>query len=207
MTLVDRFQKVVGSIITLVEPLPFVSLARMIGIPIGQMRAALAKLPSVISIPENAQDTPQIYHPSFPDFLKDPTRCTDSDLLIIPSAVHTRLASNCLRLMRSDLKRDICNIADPTKLNDQVEGLKDRIGKAILPCVRYACLHWSEHVSNAKVGDPEVKEQLEWFCRHGVMYWLEALSLLGSLEKGAPFLEHVREWAVSKRTIFQLKHF
>jgi len=195
--LVDRFQKVVGTLVTLIEPVPLETLARLAGTANALVWEALDKLPSVISVPEDPQGIPQIYHPSFPGFLKDPRRCLDEGLLIVPSRAHAFLASSCLELMTSHLKRNMCDIKEPFKLDDEVGGPNDHVGKVIAPWLRYACLHWGEHVANALVGNPEVKTRLEEFCTRGVVYWLEAVSLLGYLEKAALFLDDIREWAVS----------
>jgi len=196
--LIVRFQKVIGTLVTLIEPLPIESLSLLSHTPESQVRVVLNQLPSVISTSSEVQLIPQIYHPSFPDFLKDPTRCTDEDLLVDPSLVNAHLAANCLKLMTSNLKRDMCGIKDPSKANGDVEGLNHCIKSTIPAWLRYACIHWGEHVAKAKVGDPEIKEHLEEFCRRGVVYWLEVLSLLGCLERATSFLEQIREWAVSK---------
>ena len=200
---VKRFQEVVGTIITLIEPLPIDSLARLTGTNEGQIRVELSKFPSVISAPTSSCDTPEIYHPSFPDFLKDPQRCDDHRFLVIPSRIHARLASSCLTLMTTHLKRDICDIKDPSKLNKEVEGLGDRVQKAIPPWLRYACLHWEEHVINAPVRDPGVMAHLEDFCQRALLYWLEALSVMGCLERATSFLDQIRNWAVSFRNIYE----
>ena len=199
--LVERFQHVIGSIITLIEPLPVDSLSLITDTPEPQVRVALKQLSSVISTSSDPQTTPQIYHDSFPDFLQDPTRCSDKNLHVDPSLSNARIASNCLKLMTSYLKRDICDIKDPSKPNGEVEGLKYRIEAAIAPWLRYACIHWGEHLAKAKVGHLEVKEHLEEFCMRGAVYWLEALSLLGCVEIAAPFLGQIYGWAVSKATI------
>jgi len=195
--LIDRFQEVIGSIVTLIEPLPLASLTRFITTKEGHIQLMLEAMTSVISAPENSQGIPEVYHPSFPDFITDPTRCRDEQLIIVSHQAHARLASSCLQLMITHLKRDICNIKDPSKLNDEVAGLENRVQDAIPSWLRYACVHWGQHISKASVGNLQVKEHLEKFCRHRVMHWLEALSLLGRLEKGADFLEGVRKWAVS----------
>ena len=195
--LLDHFQRLIGSIVTVAEPLPLESLARLTNIPEGHARVVLKRLPSVISVPEGSQGVPHIHHSTFYDFIKDPARCTDEDLLVNLSRTNSLLASRCLELMTSNLKRDICDIKDPSKLNEDIEGLEGRVEKAIPPWLRYAYLYWGEYLSGAPVGDEGVMASLENFCRRGVMYWLEALSLLGCLGKAVSFLERVREWAVS----------
>ena len=199
--LVNRFRQVVGSIVTLVEPLSVSSLALLLDISEDQVRASLVKLPSVISVPALPGIPLEIYHPSFPDFLHDSARCVDERFLVQPAESHSFLAIRCLSCLVSNLKRDICDIGRPLKLNADVQDLDDRVKVAISPWLRYACIHWGEHVAKASVDDQEIKQHLEDFCKYSLLHWLEALSLLGCLEKAAPFLRGVQVWAVSCTTI------
>ena len=194
--LVERFHIAVGAIITLVEPLPIDALVRLTNLPIAPLGALLVKLSSVLSIPDSCSDTLEIYHPSFPDFLKDPRRCEEERYLIVPAHAHARLAANCLDLMILHLKRDMCGIKDHSKMNKDVEGLEDRVRKVIPPWLRYACLHWGQHVINAPAEDVKVVESLERFCQVGLVYWIEALSVLGCLESATQPLIRIQNWAV-----------
>ena len=192
-----RYQTIVGTIIIMVDPIPVESLAQLVGLSIGNLRSALSFLPSVISLPTSDNKEPQIYHPSFPDFITDPDRCEDADLVIIPHDHHRRLATRCLFLMMEHLKRDICGINDSSKLNSEVEGLQERAKRAIPPWLRYALFHWGTHLEQSPQGDSQVKEGLESFCTKSLLYWIEALSVLDRMEVAIPLITRVHTWAVS----------
>jgi len=188
--MVPRYQRVVGTIITMVDPLPVTSLARLVDLSVTNIKSALAFLPSVISAPTSNDEKPQIYHPSFPDFITDSDRCKDPDLIIIRRDHHHHLAVRCLLLMRDHLTRDICEIEDQSKLNSEVEGLDEKAKRAIPPWLRCALLHWETHLEQTQHGDIDVKGHLELFCTKGLLYWVEALSVLGRMEVAIPTIEH-----------------
>ena len=139
-----RFQAVVGSIILLRDPLPLDALARFVEFDDDKVSVVLSQLHSVILPPSGDHDVPRIYHPSFPDFLTDPDRCSDSRFVIsIPA--HERLhAIRCFKLMSSSLKRDLAGIGDASLSNSEV---KESDRKVMPPEVQYACLYWPAHLS------------------------------------------------------------
>ena len=195
--LLKRYQAVVGTIVTMFDPLPIESLAKLLDLGTNNVKSALTYLPSIISLPNLNEERPLIYHPSFPDFITDPKRCKDLDLVIIPKEHHRRLVIQCLTHMMKQLKRDICDIRDPSKLNSEVENLQERVEVAIPPWVRYAMLHWGSHLEKTPYGDAETKEHLELFCMKSLLHWVEALSVLGQLKIAIPLLVGVHTWAVS----------
>ncbi|KAG9030683.1 hypothetical protein FRB95_003644 [Tulasnella sp. JGI-2019a] len=106
----------------------------------------------------------QFLHKSFVDFLVTKGRCDDRFLLIIPEQ-QQRMAFGCLRLM-NDLKRNICQLTDPSKLNSEVDDMTDRIHRHIPHALQYACKHWADHLSAAPPGGgtrAEIDRLLEKF--------------------------------------------
>lgn len=131
--LLARYQVVVGTIVTVVEPLPMESLARLLDLRVENIKSALTFLPSVISVPSSDSDKPQVYHPSFPDFITDSNRCKDPELVIVSSDHHRRLAVQCLLYLIKYLKRDICDIGDQSRLNSEIEDLDEKVVQATSP--------------------------------------------------------------------------
>ncbi|KAF9511916.1 hypothetical protein BS47DRAFT_1363457 [Hydnum rufescens UP504] len=74
--IVKWFQTVVGSIVLLRQPLPLGSLARFVQCTLDNVDTALRRLRSVIIPPSTPDEAPRIYHPSFRDFITDPSRCS-----------------------------------------------------------------------------------------------------------------------------------
>ncbi|KAH8202717.1 hypothetical protein TruAng_003093 [Truncatella angustata] len=73
----ERFHKVVGSIIALASPLSTFALAELLEIRVAIVDNALRTLHSVLSIPISPQQPVRPLHLSFRDFLIDPTRRDD----------------------------------------------------------------------------------------------------------------------------------
>lgn len=92
--------------------------------------------------------------------------------------MHGMLASRCLQVLSSDnhLKEDICNLKLPGSARADVPMAV--INSCISPDVRYACLYWAYHIeqSGARLADDHEVHQ---FLERYLLYWLEALSLLG----------------------------
>lgn len=143
------------------------------------MQSILQRLQSVVILPKNDNDVVHLIHPSFFDFITSRTRCFHQQFLVNCQMQHTLLAQSCLKVMKQ-LKKDICNIRDPTKLNHEVYDLSARMLKYISPCLQYACRHWTLHLSNSMISD-NLLNLLEEFCSNHLLHWIEVCSLLGDL--------------------------
>jgi hypothetical protein len=196
--ILKRFQLVVGSIVLLREPLPLRSLAEFIPYEIHEIDAALYHLRSIIIPPSNEDEAPQIYHPSFRDFIMDSSRCSHEGFAIVPVRKQERRhAIRCLELLGRFLKRDIAGISNPSLLNKEVDGFEGKVRDALSPEVRYACRYWATHLLCVELGDEETVEALEKFSMRSILWWFEAMSLLGSVSAAVSSVQEAHHWAVS----------
>ena len=191
----ERFQAVVGSIVMLRQPLPKRSLALFVQYKIEIIDIVLRHLSSVIISPSGIE-APRIYHPSFLDFITDASRCTMPDFLIVSGVQEQRHALRCLKLMATSLKRDVAGIADPSLLNSEVEGFDEKVANALPLEVQYACRYWASHLSGVGIGGKEVVEALREFTMQSMLWWFEALSLIGSISIAARNIQEALRWAV-----------
>jgi NACHT domain len=193
-----RFQIVVGSLVLLREPLPLYSLARFVQYEIPIVEATLRHLHSVIVPPSNIHEAPRIYHPSFLEFITDPSRCFLTEFVIVPvPEQELRHAIRCFELMAAHLKRDVAGISDPSLLNTEVEGLERRVKDALSPEVQYACRYWASHLSQIELGEERLMEALEAFLMQSILWWLEAMSLIDSVSLASNSIQEAHRWAVS----------
>ncbi|EKM60099.1 uncharacterized protein PHACADRAFT_206297 [Phanerochaete carnosa HHB-10118-sp] len=157
-SLLGRLKAVLGSIAVIKDPLPPSGLSHLLGLPTDTVYSSLVGLHSVLVVPAAQESAANIcvIHPTFPEFLLDPSRCT------------------------SRLKRDICGIRDPSLLNVEVPGLLSRIESAIPAHLRYACRHWCTHLLNCELSD-EILDELFALVQRQLLHWIEACSLLGIL--------------------------
>lgn len=193
--IVRRFQKVVGTIVLLQDPLPAKSLANLLAIDINDVSRASSHLHSII-VPSSQDGSPQIYHKSFPDFITDAKCCRmDKRFLITPKVHHARIAVDCFRTMDCYLHENICDLGFPERYldNSKVRHLTD--GR-VSPELSYACCCYAEHLSHAGTGDIELLQRVENFVLNHILNWLEVLSLIGHLDVAYPALGHTK-WFVS----------
>jgi hypothetical protein len=177
----EMLRKVLGSITALFSPLPASSLARLLRVPREYVDQTLRDLYSILDIPKDPRRPIRLHHPSFRDFLLDKDRCGDPHFLVDEKQMHNTLADNCIRLMFSTLKRDICGLETPGALATDVES--SQVEKCLHPEVQYACLYWVEHLQKggAQLCDDD---QVHQFLREHLLHWLEALSLMRKESEG-----------------------
>jgi hypothetical protein len=174
-------RQILGSIAALSSPLSVLSLSRLILLPEQKVIKTLKKLHAILDVPKDQGQQLRLHHPSFRDFLFNVDRCVDRNLHVDEKQAHTLLASNCIELMSSRLKQDICGIKAPGTLVAEVE--KDRIAQCIRPELQYACVNWIQYVTKAGMqlcdGD-----QMHVFLKAHFLHWLEALGWLGKVSEG-----------------------
>ena len=120
-----------------------------------------------------------LIHQSAKDYLS-----TNASATIFPSGkadVHYGLFSRSLQVMTETLQRDMYNLRDPGLPIDQVtQPEPDPLAPA-----RYSCVFWVDHLCDSDHGgDLQQGGIVDKFLRSKYLYWLEALSLLGSMSEG-----------------------
>ncbi|QRV77779.1 WD40-repeat protein (notchless protein), related protein [Ceratobasidium sp. AG-Ba] len=158
------------------------------------IQGVVDRLSSVLYIDQTFGGAIRISHPSFMDYLTD--RARSKDLCVDLAEKNTMLANACLQTMRDELKFNICGLETSDRLNRDIPDLDARTQRAISPQLIYACEFWSSHLSEAPAGT--LGPVLHSFLSSpGLMYWLEALSLLGKLSVAPPSLLRVAEWCTT----------
>jgi len=181
------FRRVVGSIVILSDTLAAPALGKLLKTEEAVVKNMLKTLSSVLSYSDK-QNTPiRLLHPSFRDFLLDSRRCGDSRFRIVGTDAHRCLAINCLELMSTQLKQDICSLRLPGSLTSEVD--RDTINHCLPKEVQYACRYWADHLQQGTVDlcDSELEllhNQVHAFLDNHFLHWLEALSLIGKLAEG-----------------------
>ena len=197
--LLRQMKIVLGTILFLQDPLSPPTLESLLHLTTNTVRETLAHVQSVVIVPENDMQVVRLLHPSFFDFLTDPSRCRNSKFSMNAEAQHTLLAHACLQTMRV-LKRDICGIKNPFILNSEITDLPSRIAKCIPPQVRYACRHWARHLTNATVSD-RLLDLMKEFCSKYLLYWVEVCSLLGELRNALIALHDAQQVLMVCRSV------
>lgn len=138
-------------------------------------------------------------HATFPQFLVDEQRCTH-ELYQVPRATgHHALALACLETLMGrerelpGLKRNMCELEDPTMLKAAITDLKERVSEKIPPAVRYACLHWAAHLAASDKEDT-LHILVGDFVRTRMIFWIETLGYLDRLDIVIRALDGARAW-------------
>ncbi|KAL9477472.1 hypothetical protein ACSS6W_007313 [Trichoderma asperelloides] len=171
-----RFRYLIGSIITLARPLSIRSLSHLLGVSTDIIEDQLDLLHSVLSVPTDLDTPVRLLHLSFRDFLVDAEETpSKNSFWVDEEESHSKLFSQCLKLLSRSLKEDICCLQSPGALQS---GISQTVIDEHLPTeVRYACMYWAYHLrlSNRKIRD---NDETHKFLANYLLKWLEALSIL-----------------------------
>jgi len=193
-----QLRSVMGAVLLTFNPLSIKTLSDLLGNcgATSGIHKALHTLHSSLLIPDNMEDPVQIYHTSFPDFLTDPKRCTDTQFFIDPLIHHKEILLSCLKLMEKRLIKNICDLDDYAVLSE-VGDLPTRHRTHIGDALEYACHFWAAHLmrtASSDLGIEEVQQAIDKFFITCFLFWIEVLSLLGTIEVGMHALSDIESW-------------
>ncbi|KAL5049138.1 hypothetical protein BDW71DRAFT_204890 [Aspergillus fruticulosus] len=175
--LLQEFQDIVGVIILLAVLLSINTLSLFLGIGADKISNRLDSFRSVLSVP-NHQDLPvRILHLSFRDFLVT----SRTKFLVDERQKHKVIAKFCLKIMRSRLRNNICNLASP---GTHRAHSSDETMRQYLPLeLQYSCHYWVHHLEE---GQPLLSSEIEdvrLFLQKHFLHWVEVMSLLGLISE------------------------
>lgn len=183
-----------GSVVALLTPLSIPVLHLLLNFLMDEITRTVMDLHSILHIPPEDSDELRLHHPSFRDYLVNPSRCGLENIQVDEKGAHRRLFLNCLRLMTDTLKENICDLdySYPGILLADVE--EKRIQQYIQPALRYACLYWVQHLqrSGEMIYD---KGLVDNFMRQHLLSWLEALSWMGRAFESIQAVTYLRSIA------------
>ncbi|KAJ6576198.1 hypothetical protein B0H10DRAFT_942661 [Mycena sp. CBHHK59/15] len=194
-TELDIFQWVVGTLMLLRDPLSLSTLSAFTQVAFEDVIVTLTYLQSIIVVPSSPDQPPQIYHPSFRDFLTLPERCSEPRYAIHPHGMEKRLTLRCLNLLSNGhLRRNMLGLSHFTLLNEDIVDLEVLLKTAFPPEFQYACLHWSSHLQGVELDDGDVASALYSFASTYMLFWFEAMSLLKQISRSITAMRDAHEW-------------
>jgi len=100
--------------------------------------------------------------------------------------------------MKNRLKKNICNLDDYAVLN-RVKDLPLHRRGHIGDSLEYACCFWTRHLMETPTHGDEVEEVQkaieEFFTRH-LLFWIEVLIIIGSLDVSVYAINEIRQWYI-----------
>jgi hypothetical protein len=186
---------VVGSVLVAKYPLTSKTLDSLLGLgkntlqyPIklrdgSQIRltSSASLIGALASILLDDENGVRFLHASIRDFFTRSSRRADNCFFIDTDKYNRELTIRCFNTMDA-LKRDICAINDPTKLNSEVLDLDTRLQEYLPEHVRYACHSWYQHLVNITDDDLETYDQAKAFLLTHLLHWIEVMSLLADID-------------------------
>lgn len=99
---------------------------------------------------------------------------------------HARIASLCLKLMLTVLKRNICSLQTSGHIG---ESHSSKVDSSLLAQVEYACVYWASHIKQAGQFDHhdhtlQDNGPVHRFLKSHFLHWLEALGLMKKTSDG-----------------------
>lgn len=181
-----QFRDIVGPIVILESPLSTSALARILQVSKDAVYSQLDMLHSVLSIPMSPESPVRLLHLSFREFLVDPEKREKNPFWVDERDTHKKMAINCLRVMNEHLRTDICRLGKPGKRRLSIT--VQATDSCMPPELQYSCLYWVYHIQQASQLLDDSSEVYEFLLSH-ILYWLEALGLMGRASEGLKILK------------------
>ena len=167
-----KFKEIAGPLVVLFESLTPSTLSKLIGFQEGIVHAILRDLHSVLDISDSCPI--RLLHPSFRDFLL----CHSGPFYIDEHMAHGQITTYCLKVMASQLTKDICNLKAPGVLYKSIS--TEQKDQHISLELRYACRYWVDHFIKSKVPSNDGDSICCFLDKH-LLHWLEVCSLIGMM--------------------------
>ncbi|KAJ5710634.1 hypothetical protein N7488_004790 [Penicillium malachiteum] len=177
----DFFRQVVGSIVTLFDPLSTMALSDLLSQNSDTVLENLEALSSVLSLGEGKNSRIQLLHLSFRDFMLDKSRC-GQEFWISETETHRILLSYWLDTLNNKLQNTLCQLSDFSTLKENLSAMQ--VAGAIPLHLQYACRFWVSHLLNSNQDVPCDVSPVYIFLEMHFLHWVEALSLMGHLGDG-----------------------
>jgi hypothetical protein len=149
------------------------------------------------------------YHKSFPEFIFDQARSSFKspdlsgatgriiDVSCNEAARRGLLARFCFRIMKSDLRFNICSLPSSFLLDSEVPDLGRRVQEMINDTLKYCCQFWGHHLIQSNPHDHEfLRTCLEEFLHLPVLFWIEVMNLLGLRSQVIEILQQAHKWVL-----------
>ena len=188
-----RVRSTIGAVVLLVNPLQPSTIAQLVGLDPEEVILFLTLVQSLLVLDKDFIQPVKPFHKSFPDFITDPSRCTDMRFYISPKNLHLELAINCLRMVNDGLEQNLLSLPDYA-LNSEVKDLQTRIDDRLSIALRYACLSWHNHLTETEGDVTKVVSYLCIFLEEKFLAWLEVVSVIGAVGGAVVALEKLMSW-------------
>ena len=170
----------------------------------GTARAVLRDLHAVLYTQD---DRVFWYHASFPDFIFTEARSnfrSDNKIFTFScekAAHHRLLGESCFGIMKSEksgLRFNMGNISSSFLFDrDNSVELSDQVNRNINAVLRYSSRYWSHHLPSPQmINIDNLCCCISEFLQIRVLFWIEAMNLLGFRNQSTLMLQSARLWVL-----------
>ena len=189
-----QIRHILGAIVLAFNPLSRRELSIILGTSVSLISTTLRHLHSVILVPVDESEKIRVLHKSFPDFLQDDQRCTDTRLYINPETYHGDMALSCLELVKK-LKANPCSLP-PFTMNQDILDLPQLLENKLGSAMQYACSHWAKHLRLSTTSGDYIYQAAVSAAEmlRNAPPWIEVLSLENHLEEVIHSMNSLLDW-------------
>jgi hypothetical protein len=186
--------QILSTILELLEPIYPKDIAALLGSDEESVKGTLIPLSAVVHVPETG--TVQIIHLSFRECItsyKSKLGRQRGDLLCGTEKQKQELASRIFQTLQAELKFNICDLPTSHQKNTEIPRLGEKLECCIPMYLRYCCHFWADHLAAVSI-NPENSGIAKDFLKTKCLFWLEVLSLLGTVSSALLALSKFIEW-------------
>ncbi|KAH9058121.1 hypothetical protein EDB87DRAFT_1578268 [Lactarius vividus] len=185
-----RLRTVLGLLVCFREPVPMKDMKALCELEPGEVRRALHRLHSLVQVPDRDQEAPRIYHRSFTDFIADPARCPDRNLVVDIGSNEKRIFNICSSLwnpMKTPITKENAHATTANNRGDPTFSFRR---------APYVCLYWASHLTKIKDVDENTLCHLDDRC---LLRLIETMALVAGmpLHEAVTQIKQVRTWITS----------
>ena len=208
---VELYRRIVGTFVSLIEPLDLVALSRLLGKEVADVRSALRPLSSVFYVDTDSSVPIRCYHATFREFLLTiPTCSTEFHRnFLFDGPQHHLMLRLCVERLLEELSVGMCAETNDYNSLDEIPDFDVKV-RAILPShLRYCCLHWNDHLlTTSKTEYEAVEATLGRLLGSCLLKWIEAMSLLKETKEVIPILVRTKNRSRSSvRCWFSMREY
>ena len=193
-TVFANLRRVLGAVVLAFNPLSRRQVAEILNIKPSLITATLRHLHSVLLVPNEDSKEIRIFHKSFPDFLQDPSRCSDQKFFISSPVYHADMALGCLELLKK-LKRNPCSLPDFV-MNRDIPDIPDLLEDKVGGGSRYACAYWAMHIRSSPIDNKHAPRLVVSAIKflENPLPWIEVMSLEKRVEGVIHNINNLLDW-------------
>jgi len=140
-------------------------------------------------------------HASFYEFLTDPLR--SGEYFVDEVDIQAELAIAALLVLHGGLFFNICRLESSYLPNSEVPDMAERVKANIPSHLSYSCCFWAKHLHATRF-DPVLAGYVrDLLGSEKILFWFEAMSLLGVLGNAAAALAYAVRWLQVSRSLMQ----